>query len=133
MVGPQKRDALESWLKYLYLSMHLYFPEQAMAAVDKSAFMKLSIEEQRTIIGDLQQLHEEAKQEKARELYAQLEALGMPASPPSKQNADGRAAPKPKYRSASNPSLTWAGRGQKPKWLVAEMEQSGKGLDEFKV
>ena len=104
-----------------------------MAAVDKSAFMKLSIEEQRTTISDLQALHDEAKQEKARELYAQLEALGMPAQAPSKPNSDGRGAPKPKYRSASNPNNTWAGRGAKPKWLVAEMEETGRGLETFRI
>lgn len=104
-----------------------------MAAVDAAAFVKMTIEEQRNLIADLQQLHEDAKQEKARELYAQLEALGMPAQSPSKQKSDGRAAPKPKYRSVKNASLTWAGRGAKPKWLVAEMEETGSGLETFRI
>lgn len=38
-----------------------------------------------------------------------------------------------KYRSLENPSLTWSGRGKQPKWLVAEMQASGKDLTAFSV
>jgi len=41
----------------------------------------------------------------------------------------GRKVP-PKYRSRSGE--TWAGRGAKPRWLVAAI-QRGKGLDDFLI
>jgi DNA-binding protein H-NS len=36
----------------------------------------------------------------------------------------------PKYRLGNQ---TWAGRGQKPKWLVAAMKDGGKKLDDFLI
>src|SRR6476469_5223629 len=37
----------------------------------------------------------------------------------------------PKYRGPSGE--TWAGRGVKPRWLVAEMKKTGKKLDAFLI
>jgi DNA-binding protein H-NS len=44
--------------------------------------------------------------------------------------ARGKVAPK--YRNPDNPSETWAGRGLKPKWLVAAMK-GGKNLEHFAI
>jgi DNA-binding protein H-NS len=38
----------------------------------------------------------------------------------------------PKYRSISNPTLTWAGRGKRPRWLIAELN-GDKKLDDFRI
>ena len=38
----------------------------------------------------------------------------------------------PKYRDPANPSQTWAGRGQAPRWLVA-YESKGRKRDEFSI
>lgn len=38
-----------------------------------------------------------------------------------------------KYKSLSNPDLTWSGRGKQPKWLVAELKSSGKDLSDFAI
>jgi DNA-binding protein H-NS len=38
----------------------------------------------------------------------------------------------PKYRNPKNPAETWAGRGLKPRWLVAAMK-SGKTLEDFAI
>ena len=38
----------------------------------------------------------------------------------------------PKYRNPDNPSETWAGRGQQPKWLAAETAR-GRKLEEFLI
>ena len=38
----------------------------------------------------------------------------------------------PKYQHPENPSLTWTGKGRKPKW-ISEMLQSGRQLEEFKI
>jgi len=39
---------------------------------------------------------------------------------------------KPKYRNPKNKGETWAGRGLKPKWIVAAL-QSGKKLEDFAI
>jgi DNA-binding protein H-NS len=43
-----------------------------------------------------------------------------------------RGAVAPKYRNPEDPSQTWAGRGLRPRWLVAAMK-SGKKLDDFLI
>jgi DNA-binding protein H-NS len=68
------------------------------------------------------------------ELEKQLAALGG-----AKSKANGRALSKsslkgtkvpPKYRSPSGE--TWAGRGAKPRWMVAAMKQ-GKKIESFLI
>lgn len=105
-----------------------------MAKLDLSGFSALTFEEQAATIASLQEQHEQAKRAKAEELYAQLEALGLPANRPTskKPSGDGRNSPAPKYRSLRGAD-TWAGRGAKPKWLVAEMEETGKTLEDFLI
>lgn len=39
---------------------------------------------------------------------------------------------KPKYRNPADKSQTWAGRGIRPRWLVAALK-SGKKLEDFTV
>ena len=39
---------------------------------------------------------------------------------------------KPKYRNPANPKETWAGRGLKPRWLIALLKQ-GKKLEDIEV
>lgn len=82
----------------------------------------------------------EAKKDARRaELMAELEKLGgAPAKPPrvrgvTDNSKDGRAAPKPKYRSWEDPAKTWAQRGQKPTWLTDEMAKTGKPLEYFLI
>ena len=38
----------------------------------------------------------------------------------------------PKYRNPQSPSETWAGRGKRPRWLVAAIK-SGRGIEEFRI
>jgi DNA-binding protein H-NS len=48
----------------------------------------------------------------------------------------GRGGPRgsvaPKYRNPESPTDTWAGRGLKPRWLVAAIK-GGKSLDDFLI
>lgn len=37
-----------------------------------------------------------------------------------------------KFRNPANPAQTWAGRGQQPNWLAAEIAK-GKSLDDFSI
>jgi len=48
----------------------------------------------------------------------------------SKGKSTGKVAPK--YRNPANPTETWAGRGQPPRWLAAELK-SGKKLEDFLI
>jgi DNA-binding protein H-NS len=43
-----------------------------------------------------------------------------------------RGAVAPKYRNPENTAETWAGRGLKPRWLVAAMK-GGKKLEDFAI
>ena len=38
----------------------------------------------------------------------------------------------PKYRNPANPGETWAGRGNQPRWLTAQL-RTGRKLDDFRI
>jgi len=73
-----------------------------------------------------QLLEQRIQQEKLR-LEERLKLLRTPVS-------DRRAYPPvvPKYRNPDHPSETWAGRGKRPRWLVAQLG-SGKRIDDFRI
>jgi DNA-binding protein H-NS len=66
---------------------------------------------------------------KAIELRSQLSMLGVAPKYRQKGPLKGRKVP-PKYRSPSGE--TWAGRGARPRWLVAAIKR-GKKLDQFLI
>jgi DNA-binding protein H-NS len=66
---------------------------------------------------------------KANELRGQLSMLGRPAIQRGGSRLKGRKVP-PKYRSPSGE--TWAGRGARPRWLVAALKR-GKKLEHFLI
>ena len=71
---------------------------------------------------------DKALDRKANELRSQLSMLGRPAIQHGSR-LKGRKVP-PKYRSPSGE--TWAGRGARPRWLVAAMKR-GKTLENFLI
>jgi DNA-binding protein H-NS len=73
-------------------------------------------------------------------LTASLERLNSLANKtngaPSKVRANGlnkRRTLAAKYRNPSNPKETWAGRGHKPRWLVAALKGGTKRLIDFQI
>jgi DNA-binding protein H-NS len=81
-------------------------------------------------IGALLKLREDinkALDRKATELRSQLSRLGVEAA--RGRSLKGRKVP-PKYRSPSGE--TWAGRGARPKWLVAALKR-GKRVEDFLI
>jgi DNA-binding protein H-NS len=66
---------------------------------------------------------------KANELRNQLSKIGGVTDHRPKSSLKGKKVP-PKYRSPSGE--TWAGRGVKPRWLVAALKR-GKKLDHFLI
>lgn len=76
--------------------------------------------------------------------YSVAELFGGAAPAPAKKGTTGaRPARKstkgyklgkvaPKYRNPQNPSETWAGRGQQPKWMASQIA-AGRKLDDFLI
>jgi len=61
-------------------------------------------------------------------------AAAAPAAARGRKTTKGYKLGKvePKYRNPADPSQTWAGRGQQPKWLAAETAK-GRALEEFLI
>jgi len=57
-------------------------------------------------------------------------ARARQAAPKKAGKPLGKVAPK--YRNPANPNETWAGRGQQPRWLAAEIAK-GRKLEEFLI
>ncbi|KGQ20823.1 DNA-binding protein [Lysobacter dokdonensis DS-58] len=55
---------------------------------------------------------------------------GAPARKSTKGYKLGKVAPK--YRNPQNPSETWAGRGQQPKWMATQIA-AGRKLEDFLI
>jgi DNA-binding protein H-NS len=71
-----------------------------------------------------QLLQQRIQQEKLRleERLKQLRVSGRRPYPPVP----------PKYRNPDQPSETWAGRGKRPRWLVAQLK-SGRSIEDLRV
>jgi len=79
---------------------------------------------------DLRQRVDETLNERRAQLQKQLAALGVTRVVRGRgSHLKGKKVP-PKYRSPSGE--TWAGRGAKPRWLVAAIKR-GKRLDDFSI
>jgi DNA-binding protein H-NS len=69
-------------------------------------------------------------EEKAR-LDEKLRRLKSDAASPSKRPYR-KVYAKYQYQNPTRPDETWAGRGRKPRWLMAQL-RSGKKLDDFLI
>ena len=108
-------------------------------------FKKLAFDAQAEIIARLSQANESAKQSRAADLMAQLQALGAVPKKRGRpaKSANGTAKRKahalkgkslqPKYRSKKDPSRTWAGRGQTPLWMREEMKAGKLSKENFAI
>ena len=78
------------------------------------------------------ELTDRIRNEKARleERLRSIEAGGNVAGP----EYERRPYPKvlPKYRNPNDPTETWSGRGNQPRWLVAQL-RAGRKLDDFRI
>ena len=90
----------------------------------KSSLSSMSVDELLRLRDDINKI----LNRKANELRSQLSMLGRPAIQRG-GSLKGRKVP-PKYRSPSGE--TWAGRGVKPRWLVAALKR-GKKADDFLI
>jgi DNA-binding protein H-NS len=104
---------------YSYIDLFLgdkQMPKPNLSAMSVDALLKLR--------DDINK----ALERKANELRSQLSMLGRPAIQRGSR-LKGTKVP-PKYRSPLGE--TWAGRGAKPRWLVAAI-QRGKRLEDFLI
>jgi|HubBroStandDraft_1064217.scaffolds.fasta_scaffold324394_1 DNA-binding protein H-NS len=67
-----------------------------------------------------------------RNLEAQLAQLSRFDGRMGGKRGGARGKVAPKYRNPENPSETWAGRGLRPRWLVAALK-SGKKLEQLAI
>jgi DNA-binding protein H-NS len=74
--------------------------------------------------------------ERRHELETELSKLTGYAGGGHRGKPAGRGGPRgpvaPKYRNPENPAETWAGRGLRPRWLVAAIK-GGKKLEHFAI
>lgn len=61
-----------------------------------------------------------------------LDAIAQVSTQAPGQKRARRSLP-PKYRNPEDPNETWAGRGLKPRWLVAAMKRDKKKLSDFEI
>jgi DNA-binding protein H-NS len=70
------------------------------------------------------------------ELFGTGAAASRPAkaAPKTRSSTKGKSTGKvaPKYRNPADPTQTWAGRGQPPRWLAAELS-AGKKLEDYLI
>src|SRR5512144_3159770 len=95
----------------------------------------LSIQElqalSRDIEGELKRRDEERKKVLARmkELAASVD---MTLEEVIAYSSTKKTKGEPKYQNPENPRQTWTGRGKRPSWIKAALEQ-GKSLDELRI
>lgn len=74
--------------------------------------------------------------ERRQELESELSKLDGHSGGARRGRPAGRGGPRgtvaPKYRNPENPGETWAGRGLRPRWLVAALK-GGKRVEEFAI
>jgi DNA-binding protein H-NS len=89
-------------------------------------------DKQRELLERLETAHSRKLNERKRQLEAELKRLSEVEVHVNRGSAKGQKVPV-KYRSKIDPSKGWAGRGEKPRWLVDEMAKTKKPLEFFKV
>jgi DNA-binding protein H-NS len=90
---------------------------------------RLSISRLDVVHGQLRDQIDKRLLELRAELEKQLAALGAKGKSRISSSLKGKKVP-PKYRSAKGE--TWAGRGQRPRWMVEAMKK-GKKMDDFLI
>lgn len=100
---------------------------------------KLSEKELADLISKASKELEHKRQGKKRETIAQIKELAasigvyVEISEGEKKLTSRKGSSVPiKYRDPSNPKHAWTGRGMKPRWLTALLDQ-GRSLEEFQV
>lgn len=97
---------------------------QELQAIIPEEIKSRMVQEKKAVLNEIVELA-------AKRGYKLDELLGQQDSAPIKKNGTRKPA-KIKYRSPDDSSLTWTGRGKKPVWVAAWLNQ-GKSLEALKV
>lgn len=99
-------------------------------------FDKLSLKELRDLRAKLERAINSYEDRKRREALAAVESaarehgFNLAELTGSKPKRAGTVAPK--YVNPDDPTLTWTGRGRKPRWVL-EAQENGKSLDDLLI
>ncbi|RNF34602.1 H-NS histone family protein [Paracoccus methylarcula] len=99
-------------------------------------FDKLSLKELRDLQAKLERAINSYEDRKRREALTAVEnaarehGFNLAELTGSKPKRAGTVAPK--YVNPDDPTLTWTGRGRKPRWVLEALEQ-GKSLDDLLI
>jgi len=105
----------------------------------KTDLSKLSLDELKQLQRDAAKRIKEIEREEKKKVLAKMQELAASAGmTPSEVAAhfgtSGRRRSKgtPKYHNPDNPGQTWTGKGRKPGWLQALIDNGGK-LEDYEI
>lgn len=91
---------------------------------------------QKDVARAIETYRERQKQEARAVLEAKAQELGFnlaELAPAARKKASRSASAAPaKYRHPENPTMTWSGRGRRPNWVTAALEE-GRTLEEMAI
>jgi DNA-binding protein H-NS len=96
------------------------------------ALKSMSIEKLRKLKADVESVLASKISAERHALEAELSKLDRLAGGGKAKRGGARGTVPPKYRNPANPAETWAGRGLRPRWLVAALK-GGKKLEHFAI
>jgi DNA-binding protein H-NS len=100
------------------------------------ALKSMSIAKLQDLKSEVEAAIVEKTKSRRHELETQLSKLTSYAGGGRRGRPAGRGGPRgsvaPKYRNPGNPGETWAGRGLRPRWLVAALK-GGRKLEDFAI
>lgn len=103
---------------------------KSFGAMDLDELLALKAKLEAEIVGRL-----EKERKRLTESLQRLDSIADQAGQSTSSGVDRRKGRKlaPKYRNPSNPRQTWAGRGLRPKWLVAALRGGKHKLADFEI
>ena len=96
----------------------------------------LSIQElqalSRDIEGELKRRGDEERKKVLSQMKELAASVDMTLEEVIAYSSSKKTKGEPKYQNPENPRQTWTGRGKRPSWIKAALEQ-GKSLDELRI
>ena len=96
----------------------------------------LSIQELQALSRDIEGELKRRGDEERKKVLAQMKELAasvdMTLEDVIAYSSTKKTKGEPKYQNPENPRQTWTGRGKRPSWIKAALEQ-GKSLDELRI
>ncbi|MFO1433202.1 MAG: H-NS histone family protein [Candidatus Competibacteraceae bacterium] len=96
----------------------------------------LSIQELQALSRDIEGELKRRGDEERKKVLAQMKELAASVDMTLEEviaySSTKKTKGEPKYQNPENPKQTWTGRGKRPSWIKAALEQ-GKSLDELRI